>query len=122
MANYAKSLSKEFGPKGICVNTIGPGPVATDLWLADDGVAAQFASASGSSADQVVDAVAAGAATDDSPPRRRWQTSPCSWPVMVPPTSPAPTSASTGLRHHDLRHDDLRHAWIPPVRIAASSR
>ncbi|MBX7451979.1 SDR family oxidoreductase [Mycolicibacterium sp. 3033] len=63
MANYAKSLSKEFGPKGIRVNTISPGPVATDLWLADDGVAAQFASAGGGSADQVVDAVAAGAAT-----------------------------------------------------------
>ena len=63
MANYAKSLSKEFGPKGIRVNTISPGPVATGLWLADDGVAAQFASASGGSPDQVVDAVAAGAAT-----------------------------------------------------------
>ncbi|KMO77257.1 3-oxoacyl-ACP reductase [Mycolicibacterium chubuense] len=63
LANYTKSLSKEFGPQGIRVNTISPGPVATDLWLADDGVAAQFASASGGSAEQVVDSVAAGAAT-----------------------------------------------------------
>ena len=39
LANYTKSLSKEFGPKGIRVNTISPGPVATDLWLADNGVA-----------------------------------------------------------------------------------
>ena len=49
LANYAKSLSKEFGPKGIRVNTVSPGPVATDLWLADDGIAAQFAAASGAS-------------------------------------------------------------------------
>lgn len=63
LANYTKSLSKEFGSKGIRVNTISPGPVSTDLWLADDGVAAQFASASGGSPDQVVDAVSANAAT-----------------------------------------------------------
>lgn len=63
IANYAKSLSKEFGPRGIRVNTISPGPVSTGLWLADDGVAAQFASASGGSADDVVAAVSAGAPT-----------------------------------------------------------
>ena len=33
LASYAKSLSKEFGPKGIRVNTVSPGPVSTDLWL-----------------------------------------------------------------------------------------
>ena len=37
LANYAKSLSKEFGPKGIRVNTVSPGPVATDLWLPTTG-------------------------------------------------------------------------------------
>ena len=63
MANYAKSLSKEFGPKGIRVNTISPGPVATDLWLAKDGIAAQFAAASGATSDAVVQSVSAGAAT-----------------------------------------------------------
>ena len=63
LANYAKSLSKEFGPKGIRVNTISPGPVATDLWLADDGVAAQFAAASGATPDDVVSSVVAGSAT-----------------------------------------------------------
>jgi NAD(P)-dependent dehydrogenase (short-subunit alcohol dehydrogenase family) len=63
LANYAKSLSKEFGPKGIRVNTISPGPVSTDLWLAEDGVAAQFASATGASADDVVASVSAGAPT-----------------------------------------------------------
>ena len=63
LANYALSLSKEFGPKGIRVNTISPGPVATDLWLSSDGVAAQFAEASGASSDQVVQQVSAAAAT-----------------------------------------------------------
>jgi NAD(P)-dependent dehydrogenase (short-subunit alcohol dehydrogenase family) len=63
LANFAKSLSKEFGPKGIRVNTVSPGPVSTDLWLADDGVAAQFAAASGATSDDVVASVSAGAPT-----------------------------------------------------------
>jgi NAD(P)-dependent dehydrogenase (short-subunit alcohol dehydrogenase family) len=63
MANFAKSLSKEFGPKGIRVNTVSPGPVATDLWLSEDGIAAQFAAASGATAEQVADSVVAGSAT-----------------------------------------------------------
>lgn len=63
LANFAKSISKEFGRKGIRVNTISPGPVATDLWLADHGIAAQFAAASGATPGQVVDSVVAGSAT-----------------------------------------------------------
>ncbi|BBY64074.1 SDR family NAD(P)-dependent oxidoreductase [Mycolicibacterium helvum] len=63
LANFAKSVSKEFGRNGIRVNTISPGPVATPLWLAEDGIAAQFAAASGATADQVVDSVVAGSAT-----------------------------------------------------------
>ena len=63
LANYAKSLSKEFGPKGIRVNTVSPGPVATDLWLSDNGIAAQFAAASGASSDEVVQSVSESAAT-----------------------------------------------------------
>jgi NAD(P)-dependent dehydrogenase (short-subunit alcohol dehydrogenase family) len=63
LANYAKALSKEFGPKGIRVNTISPGPVSTGLWLADDGVAAKFAAASGATSDDVVASVSAGAPT-----------------------------------------------------------
>ena len=38
--NFCKALSKELGPAGIRVNTVSPGPVETDLWLGDDGVAA----------------------------------------------------------------------------------
>lgn len=47
LTNFAKSLSKEFGPRGIRVNTVAPGPVATDLWLGTDGVAATVGTAQG---------------------------------------------------------------------------
>ena len=58
LANFAKSLSKEFGPHGIRVNTVAPGPVATDLWLGPDGVAATVSAAGNIAPDDV----AAGAA------------------------------------------------------------
>ncbi|MDM4761600.1 SDR family oxidoreductase [Galbitalea sp. SE-J8] len=41
--NLSKSLSKEYGPKNLRFNSISPGPVATDLWLGDHGVAATAA-------------------------------------------------------------------------------
>ncbi|HEV8550955.1 MAG TPA: oxidoreductase [Polyangiaceae bacterium] len=47
LTNLTKSLSQELGPKGIRVNDISPGPVATDLWLGKDGVAATVAKATG---------------------------------------------------------------------------
>ena len=47
LANFSNALSKEAGPRGIRVNTVRPGPVATDLWLGDHGVAATIARASG---------------------------------------------------------------------------
>ncbi|WP_328581077.1 SDR family NAD(P)-dependent oxidoreductase [Streptomyces sp. NBC_00370] len=47
LTNFCKSLSKEFGPRGIRVNTVSPGPVATALWLGGSGVAATVARASG---------------------------------------------------------------------------
>ena len=43
----AKTLSQEFGPKGIHVNCVSPGPVATDLWLGEDGVADTVAKTTG---------------------------------------------------------------------------
>jgi NAD(P)-dependent dehydrogenase (short-subunit alcohol dehydrogenase family) len=45
--NFSKALSKEVGSHGIRVNTVSPGPVATDLWLGPDGVAASLADRSG---------------------------------------------------------------------------
>ena len=47
LANFSKSLSKEVGPHGIRVNTVSPGPVSTELWLGDHGVAATVAAAQG---------------------------------------------------------------------------
>jgi NAD(P)-dependent dehydrogenase (short-subunit alcohol dehydrogenase family) len=47
LANFSKALSKEVGPHGIRVNTVSPGPVATDLWLGQHGVAATVSAATG---------------------------------------------------------------------------
>jgi NAD(P)-dependent dehydrogenase (short-subunit alcohol dehydrogenase family) len=40
LANFSKALSKEVGRHGIRVNTVSPGPVETDLWIGEHGVAA----------------------------------------------------------------------------------
>ena len=47
LTNVCKSLSKEFGARGVRVNTVSPGPVETDLWLGTDGVAAALAGVQG---------------------------------------------------------------------------
>lgn len=47
LVNLTKALSQELGPKGIRINDISPGPVATDLWLGKGGVAETVAKASG---------------------------------------------------------------------------
>ena len=59
LTNFCKSLSKEVGPKGIRVNTVSPGPVATDLWLGEKGVASTIVGASGGQADAVAKQAAA---------------------------------------------------------------
>jgi NAD(P)-dependent dehydrogenase (short-subunit alcohol dehydrogenase family) len=33
LANLGKALSEEFGPRGVRVNTISPGPVRTRIWI-----------------------------------------------------------------------------------------
>ena len=53
LANFSKSLSKEAGRNGIRVNTVSPGPVATDLWLGDHGVAATVSRATGAKPEDV---------------------------------------------------------------------
>jgi NAD(P)-dependent dehydrogenase (short-subunit alcohol dehydrogenase family) len=55
LLNVAKALSQELGPRGIRINSVSPGPVATDLWLGDHGVAATIAAATGATADAVRD-------------------------------------------------------------------
>jgi len=51
LVNLTKSLAQEFGPQGIRINAISPGPVSTDLWLGDDGVAETVGRATGVDAD-----------------------------------------------------------------------
>ncbi len=53
LASFSKSLSKEVGPRGIRVNTVSPGPVATDLWLGEHGVAATVSGATGARPEEV---------------------------------------------------------------------
>ena len=63
VVNLSKSLSQEFGPKGIRVNCVSPGQVSTDLWLGEHGVAATFADATGVDADTIRTTAAAAIAT-----------------------------------------------------------
>jgi NAD(P)-dependent dehydrogenase (short-subunit alcohol dehydrogenase family) len=63
LLNLAKALSQELGPKGIRINSVSPGPVATDLWLGGRGVAATIGQATGSSADAVREQAIAGMPT-----------------------------------------------------------
>jgi NAD(P)-dependent dehydrogenase (short-subunit alcohol dehydrogenase family) len=60
LVNLAKTLSQEFGPKGIRVNSVSPGPVATDLWLGEHGVAETVAAATGTDAATAREQVVAG--------------------------------------------------------------
>ena len=59
LVNFSKSLAQEFGPRGIRVNCVSPGPVGTDLWLGDHGVAATVAAATGVDPDAAREAVVA---------------------------------------------------------------
>jgi len=63
LVNMAKALSKEVGPHGIRVVTVDPGPVATDLWLGDGGVASVVGEATGQSPNDVAAGAAAGMVT-----------------------------------------------------------
>ena len=44
---FSKRLSEEFGPQGVRVNTVSPGPVGTGLWRDPDGFGAHVAARSG---------------------------------------------------------------------------
>ena len=63
LVNFSKALSREVGPRGIRVNTISAGPVASGLWLGSDGLAATIAMATGATPYHVADKVAKDAAT-----------------------------------------------------------
>jgi NAD(P)-dependent dehydrogenase (short-subunit alcohol dehydrogenase family) len=59
LVNLTKTLAQEFGPRGIRVNAVSPGPVGTDMWLGEHGVAETVAQATGVDADTAREAVVA---------------------------------------------------------------
>ncbi len=63
LVNFSRALSREVGPRGIRVNTISPGPVATEQWLGSEGVAATIARATGAQPYDVANRVAIDAVT-----------------------------------------------------------
>jgi len=58
LASFCKALSKEVGRRGVRVNTVSPGPVATDLWLGQSGVAQTVSAATGAAPQEVADQAA----------------------------------------------------------------
>lgn len=53
-----KSLSEEFAPQGVRVNSVSPGPVRTPWWTEDGGAADVLAAALGTDRDAVLEKVA----------------------------------------------------------------
>ena len=60
LVNFTKSIAMEFGPRGVRVNAVSPGPVSTDLWLGKGGVADTVAQATGTDAQQAREKIVAG--------------------------------------------------------------
>jgi NAD(P)-dependent dehydrogenase (short-subunit alcohol dehydrogenase family) len=63
LLNVSKALSQELGPQGIRITSVAPGPVATDLWLGEGGVADVIGSATGAGADAIREQATAGMPT-----------------------------------------------------------
>ncbi|WP_049570093.1 SDR family NAD(P)-dependent oxidoreductase [Nonomuraea sp. SBT364] len=56
---WSKALAEEFGPQGVRVNTISPGPVLTSMWQAPDGYGAALAGAFGVAHEELLAALPA---------------------------------------------------------------
>jgi NAD(P)-dependent dehydrogenase (short-subunit alcohol dehydrogenase family) len=57
MTNLSKVLSEEFGPQGIRVNTVSPGPVRTAWWTHEGGAADILAAQAGADRESVMASV-----------------------------------------------------------------
>jgi NAD(P)-dependent dehydrogenase (short-subunit alcohol dehydrogenase family) len=60
LVNFTKAIAQEFGPQGVRINSVSPGPVATDLWLGENGVAATVGRATGVDASTAREQIVAG--------------------------------------------------------------
>ncbi len=104
-----KALSKEVGPQGIRVNTVSPGPVATDLWLGKDGVAETVSQASGSKPNEVAQQAAQAMVTGRfTHPQEVAESGAYCWRATAPETPLAPILSSMAgwLRRCDFRHGE----------------
>ena len=99
LASFSKALSKEVGAQGIRVNTVSPGPVATDLWLGDGGVAQTVGRATGTKPEDVVEPVRPPDGDRPVHPARRGRR-----PGAVPGQRPR-RQHHRRRYHHRRRHD-----------------
>jgi NAD(P)-dependent dehydrogenase (short-subunit alcohol dehydrogenase family) len=54
LLSFGKSLAEEFGPRGVRVNTVSAGPVMTDAWVADGGIADSLAQQAGTTKEEIL--------------------------------------------------------------------
>ncbi|WP_406279235.1 oxidoreductase [Embleya sp. NBC_00896] len=57
LSSYSKALAEEFGPQGVRVNTVSPGPVRTPMWTAPGAFADMMAAGAGTTAQVFMDEV-----------------------------------------------------------------
>ena len=57
--SLSRAFADLYAAKGVLVNSVSPGPISGDLWLAPGGLADQHAQARGMTRDQVLESVAA---------------------------------------------------------------
>ena len=106
----ASRCRRSSAASGVRVNTVSPGPVQTDLWLGDGGVAATLGGPRDVSPQDIADGSRRAARPAGSPPRTRWPTSSCS----------CPATASRERHRQRLRHR-RRPRHHPLVRPATSA-
>jgi 3-oxoacyl-[acyl-carrier protein] reductase len=56
--SLSRAFADKYAGRGVLVNSVSPGPIAGDLWLADGGLADQNARARGVTREEVLSSVA----------------------------------------------------------------